>query len=57
MSDSSERTCVQCDAVLEAGVELCPQCGQEQPVRWMVYLAYALLALFVLGVIYRLIRP
>ena len=57
MSDSFKRACVQCGAALEAGVEVCPQCGEEQPVRWMVYLAYGLLALFVLGVIYRLIRP
>ena len=57
MAEKSQRSCVHCNAVLEAGAEVCPQCGQEQPVRWMVYLAYGLLALFVLGVIYRLIRP
>jgi uncharacterized paraquat-inducible protein A len=57
MAENVRRTCVHCDAVLNQGVELCPRCGEEQPVRWMVYLAYALLALFVLGVIYRLLRP
>jgi uncharacterized paraquat-inducible protein A len=57
MAENVRRTCVHCDAVLDQGVELCPRCGEEQPVRWMVYLAYALLALFVLGVIYRLLRP
>ncbi len=57
MAENVRRTCVHCGTALEAGMEVCPQCGEEQPVRWMVYLAYALLALFVLGVIYRLLRP
>jgi len=57
MSENSRRTCVHCGAALEGGVEVCPRCGEEQPVRWMVNLAYGLLALFVAGVIYRLIRP
>lgn len=57
MIENSQRACVQCDTALEAGVEVCPACGQEQPVRWMVWLAYGLLALFVLGAIYRLLRP
>jgi len=57
MEENSGRVCVHCGAVLEAGIEICPQCGQEQPVRWMVYLAYGLLALFVFGVIYRLVWP
>jgi predicted nucleic acid-binding Zn ribbon protein len=57
MEEDSRRGCVNCGAVLKAGADTCPQCGQEQPVRWMVILAYGLLALFVLGVIYRLIWP
>lgn len=42
---------------MEAEVDICPHCGQEQPVQWMVWLAYALLALFAAGLIYRLIWP
>ena len=57
MEEDSKRACAHCGAALEAGAETCPHCGREQPVRWMVILAYGLLALFVLGVIYRLIRP
>ena len=57
MTQASPRACVNCQAELPAGAEVCPACGEEQPVRWMVYLAYALLALFGVGLIYRLFVP
>lgn len=50
-------TCVVCNAELNDNESVCPQCGAEQPVTWMVYIVYALVALFILGVIYRLIWP
>lgn len=57
MANSSPSVCVQCGRSLEAGAGVCPACGEEQPVRWMVLLTYGLLALFFLGLIYRLLRP
>ncbi len=49
--------CVECGTEIKNADQTCPQCGAEQPVKWMVWLVYALLGLFVIGAIYRLIRP
>jgi RNA polymerase subunit RPABC4/transcription elongation factor Spt4 len=51
------KKCVECEAELPASENKCPKCGAEQPVKWMVWLVYALLALFVIGAIYRLFVP
>ncbi len=51
------KTCVGCDRELAAGEDVCPECGIEQPVAWMIYIVYGLVALFIIGVIYRLIWP
>jgi hypothetical protein len=39
------------------GGEVCPYCGGEQPVAWMVTLVYTLAFLFVQGALYRLFWP
>ncbi len=49
--------CVECGAELKPGETTCPKCQTEQPVKWMVWLVYALLALFIGGAVYRLIVP
>ena len=49
--------CVHCGADIGPKDEICPSCGGEQPVEWMVKTVYVLAFLFVQGVIYRLIRP
>ena len=49
--------CVHCAKPILKGEEICPSCGGEQPVTWMVTLAYALVFLFVQGAFYRLIWP
>ncbi len=56
MSDQ-ENNCVHCGREMPGGSNVCPACGEEQPIRWLVYLTYFLLALFILGAIYRLIYP
>ncbi len=49
--------CVHCGQTIKAGQEICPLCGGEQPVEWMVKLVYVLAFLFIQGVVYRLIWP
>jgi len=52
-----EQKCVECGAELKEGERICPACGAEQPVRWMVWLVYILLGLFIIGALYRLFFP
>jgi len=52
-----EKKCIECGAGLEQKQTICPQCGAEQPVKWLVWMVYALLAMFVIGAIYRIIVP
>jgi len=49
--------CVHCGQNIEQKDEICPSCGGEQPIEWMVKVVYVLAFLFVQGVIYRLIWP
>jgi len=49
--------CVHCGQIIKSDHEICPSCGGEQPVEWMVKLVYVLAFLFVQGVVYRIIRP
>jgi len=49
--------CVHCRQTIARDEEVCPHCGGEQPVEWMVKLVYVLSFLFVQGVIYRLLWP
>lgn len=49
--------CVHCGQSIKSDREICPACGGEQPVEWMVKLVYVLAFLFVQGVVYRLIWP
>ncbi len=51
------KKCVECAAELEQGARVCPKCGTEQPVKGMVWMVYLLLALFIIGAIYRLLVP
>jgi RNA polymerase subunit RPABC4/transcription elongation factor Spt4 len=51
------KKCVECGADLSEGQAVCPKCGAEQPVKWLTWLVYILLGLFVIGAIYRLIFP
>lgn len=47
--------CVHCGKTLPNNAEVCPVCGAEQPLQWVVTVMYLLVFLFVQGVIYRLI--
>lgn len=49
--------CVHCAKPIMKGEEICPSCGGEQPVSWMVTLVYVLAFLFVQGTIYRFVLP
>jgi len=49
--------CIECGAEIKPEDKICPKCGTEQPSKWLVYLVYALLALFIIGAIYRLFVP
>lgn len=49
--------CVHCAKPISSDEEVCPLCGGEQPVEWMVKLVYVLAFLFVQGAFYRLIWP
>ncbi len=49
--------CVHCGQTIASGDEVCPKCGGEQPVEWMVKLVYVLAFLFIQGVVYRLLWP
>jgi RNA polymerase subunit RPABC4/transcription elongation factor Spt4 len=51
------KKCVECGAELAPDQMTCPKCGTEQPVKWLTYLVYILLGLFVIGAVYRLIAP
>ena len=51
-----EEKCERCGGDLEPETGLCPACDDVAP-KWLVYLVYALVALFVIGLIYRLIWP
>ena len=51
------KKCAHCGKDINAKDEVCPSCGGEQPVEWMVKTVYILAFLFVQGVIYRLIWP
>lgn len=48
--------CQNCGADLDRDSGLCPACDDPAP-KWLVYAVYGLLALFALGLIYRLIWP
>jgi len=49
--------CVHCGRDIGTEDKICPSCGGEQPIEWMVEVVYVLAFLFVQGVIYRLIWP
>ena len=49
--------CVHCAKPISSDEEVCPLCGGEQPVEWMVRLVYVLAFFFVQGAFYRLIWP
>ena len=49
--------CVHCAKPILRGEEICPGCGGEQPVAWLVSVVYFLTFLFVQGTVYRLIWP
>ena len=49
--------CVHCSQPIAEGAHICPSCRIEQPVSWMVSLAYLLTFLFVQGAVFRLIWP
>jgi len=51
------KKCVECGTEIPESENKCPECGAEQPVKWMLWLVYALLGLFIIGAIYRLIVP
>ena len=48
--------CPHCSGELDPESGLCPQCDDPAP-KWLVYAVYGLLALFALGLVYRLIWP
>jgi len=49
--------CIHCAKPVKEGEKICPSCGGEQPIGWMVNLVYILAFLFVQGTVYRLIWP
>jgi hypothetical protein len=49
-------TCPNCSHELDPDSGLCPSCDDPAP-KWLVYAVYGLLALFALGLVYRLIWP
>ena len=51
-----ENLCERCGAELDPETGLCPECDQPAP-PWLVYTVYALVALFLIGLVYRLIWP
>ena len=51
------KNCVHCGQTIDSKDEVCPSCGGEQPVEWMVKAVYVLAFLFLQGVFYRLIWP
>jgi len=51
-----EEHCERCGGTLDPESGLCPECEEPAP-AWLVYVVYALVALFVIGLIYRLIWP
>lgn len=54
--EEQPKHCERCESRLDPESGLCPQCDEPAP-KWMVWLVYALTALFVLGLVYRLIWP
>jgi len=52
---AASEPCERCGGPLDAD-GLCPACDEPAP-KWMVYLVYALVALFLIGLVYRLIFP
>jgi RNA polymerase subunit RPABC4/transcription elongation factor Spt4 len=54
---ANEKKCIDCGADLAPDSNVCPKCGAEQPVKWMVWMVYVLLGLFIVGAIYRMIVP
>jgi hypothetical protein len=52
----AESRCERCGGDMDQETGLCPACDEPAP-SWMVYLVYALVALFAIGLIYRLIFP
>jgi len=54
---AEQKKCVECGTDLSQDQSECPKCGAEQPVKWLTWLVYILLGLFVIGAIYRLFVP
>jgi len=50
-----QKKCIECETELAPSENICPKCGAEQPISWLVWVVYAMLGLFVIGAIYRLI--
>jgi RNA polymerase subunit RPABC4/transcription elongation factor Spt4 len=55
MADTENR-CERCGDELEEETGLCPECDEPAP-SWLIYTVYVLIALFVIGLVYRLIWP
>ena len=51
-----EDKCERCGSGLDPDTGLCPECDEPAP-KWLLWLTYILVALFLLGLIYRLIWP
>jgi len=49
-------SCERCGERLDPASGTCPACDEPAP-RWMVWTVYALSALFVIGLVYRLVWP
>lgn len=50
-----DKNCERCGAEVSED-DLCPNCDEPAP-RWLVSVVYGLVALFVIGLLYRLIWP
>jgi hypothetical protein len=55
--ESDMKICVHCEKEIPDQSDVCPDCGEEQPIAWLLYLTYFLLGLFILGAVYRLFFP
>ena len=54
--EAKVENCGQCGGSLDLKTGLCPACEEPAP-RWLVWVVYALVGLFAVGLVYRLIWP
>ena len=52
-----EKKCIEWGEQLKETDRVCPKCSAEQPNKWLVWVVYALLGLFIIGAIYRIFVP